>query len=120
MRFDQPWIGVDLDGTLARHEPGWHDWTKIGDPVPVMVARVNRWLAEGKQVRVLTARVARGMPQRAEIEQAIRKWTAEHVGRELDVTSEKDPNMTALWDDRAVRVVLNTGLISQQSEVEGF
>lgn len=46
------WIGVDLDGTLARTTRG--DGVKIGPPIPAMVARVANWLRQGKRVRVLT------------------------------------------------------------------
>ena len=34
------WIGVDLDGTLARYD-GWRGLDRIGEPVPVMLARVR-------------------------------------------------------------------------------
>jgi hypothetical protein len=55
------WIGVDLDGTLAYYDPeADFDPEKVGPPVPKMVARVKRWLAEGKTVKILTARVASG------------------------------------------------------------
>jgi hypothetical protein len=44
-----PWIGVDLDGTLAS-DMGQQLWDaegrpKIGQPVPEMVARVKTWVA---------------------------------------------------------------------------
>lgn len=111
--FGEPWIGVDLDGTLAHHTSGWSDWLTVGEPVPAMVTRVRQWLAEGKRVRILTARVARGIPQRTEIEAAIRTWCFEHLGEALEVTSEKDPQMIELWDDRAVCVEMNTGRFSR-------
>lgn len=38
------WIGVDLDGTLAEYH-GWGNG-EIGDPVPAMLERVKKWLAE--------------------------------------------------------------------------
>lgn len=49
------WIGVDLDGTLAEYgsRNGAND---IGNPVPKMLARVKKWLSEGKDVRIFTAR----------------------------------------------------------------
>ena len=50
------WIGVDLDGTLAEYH-GWHDDGRIGKPILPMVARVKKWLAEGKEVRIVTERV---------------------------------------------------------------
>ena len=49
------WIGVDLDGTLAEYH-GWNG--SIGKPIAPMVDRVKRWLAEGVEVRIMTARVS--------------------------------------------------------------
>ena len=51
------WIGVDLDGTLAE-DNGYDGPTDIGPPVPGMVERVKEWLAKGREVRVVTARVS--------------------------------------------------------------
>lgn len=50
------WIGVDLDGTLAMYD-GFKGPEHIGDPVPKMLERVKKWLAEGREVRIFTARV---------------------------------------------------------------
>jgi hypothetical protein len=50
------WIGVDLDGTLAHYE-GWKGQEHIGEPIAPMVERVKGWLAEGREVRIFTARV---------------------------------------------------------------
>jgi hypothetical protein len=36
-----PWIGVDLDATLARYD-GFKGETIIGEPIPLMVNRVKR------------------------------------------------------------------------------
>lgn len=102
-----PWIGVDLDGTLAEHMKEWTG--AIEAPVWPMVYRVRRWLADGKDVRILTARVARCVPDRHIQYLNIRNWTFEMFGQYLDVTSEKDPGMTELWDDRAIQVERNTG-----------
>jgi hypothetical protein len=40
---------------------------------------------------------------------AIQVWCDQHLGQVLDITNVKDYGMIELWDDRAVRVVLNTG-----------
>lgn len=100
----RPWIGVDLDGTLAYYD-GWRGLGHVGRPVPVMLARVRRWLAEGYTVKILTARAGEGdagiLP--------VRKWLAENGLPELEVTDRKDFAMIELWDDRAVQVVANTG-----------
>jgi len=101
------WIGVDLDGTLARYDRGKRP-LGIGEPIPAMVERVKRWLAEGKyDVRVFTARVASEDPQ---IRRAVEDWCEKHVGVRLQVTNVKDYEMVELWDDRAVQVRTNTGV----------
>ena len=48
------WIGVDLDGTLAEYGE-FKGLYVIGDPIPKMVERVQRWLAEGWEVCIMTA-----------------------------------------------------------------
>ena len=40
------WIGVDLDGTLAKYN-GWSGIENIGDPVPLMLMRVKEWIKNG-------------------------------------------------------------------------
>jgi len=105
------WIGVDLDGTLAVYDK-WRGEKHIGAPVPAMLARVRSWLADGREVRVFTARVcADGGYARdvAEIRGYIERWCLEHIGRVLPVTNTKDYSMVELWDDRAVQVEPNTG-----------
>ena len=121
MHKRQGWIGVDLDATLAKYI-SWGDGS-IGEPVPKMLARVKRWLAEGYEVRILTARVGRPDPDRVsdtpekveEMREEIEDWTEKHVGQRLRVTNEKDYDMLELWDDRAVQVEQNTGEILGRS-----
>jgi len=104
------WIGVDLDGTLAMYDK-WRGETHIGEPVPLMLARVKRWLSEGREVRIFTARVAtREADELAAVRGAIEAWCLAHVGRKLAVTCQKDYAMVELWDDRCVQVVPNTGM----------
>lgn len=112
------WIGVDFDGTLAYYDR-WQG-TKLGEPIPAMVRRVKRWLAEGVEVRIMTARVSsRNQSMRLEKDEdmweseahrrAIELWCERHIGQVLPVTAEKDFEMKELWDDRAVTVEYNTG-----------
>lgn len=119
------WIGVDFDGTLA-HYDSWQG-TKLGEPIPAMVNRVKKWLAEGKEVRIMTARVSsRNQVVRLENgeemwesrahELAIQDWCEKHLGCRLKVTAEKDFQMVELWDDRAVAVEKNTGRIIGEGE----
>lgn len=113
------WIGVDFDGTLA-HYSGWNNG-ELGEPIKPMQNRVLDWLNSGREVRIMTARVAEtGLPnqvgsiddstfandQRSKIE----AWCEKHLGRKIQVTAQKDFGMVELWDDRCVRVIANTGL----------
>lgn len=111
------WIGVDLDGTLAHYE-GWNGG-QIGEPVPAMLERVKRWLAEGKEVRIVTARVAvlqtvgeacvlpREVTEQVSL---IGDWCERHIGQRLPVTAMKDFAMVELWDDRCKQVWINRGV----------
>jgi len=100
------WIGVDLDGTLA-HYGDWKGAHHIGPPVELMVKRVKSWLAEGREVKIFTARVWDNNPETVATIQA---WCVEHIGQSLPVTCCKDFGMIELWDDRCVQVAQNTGI----------
>jgi hypothetical protein len=106
------WIAVDLDGTLA-HYDGWKSPTHIGEPIPLMLERVKKWISEGRDVRIFTARVFEGGrisgAELAEVISAIQEWCTTHVGRTLPITCTKDYGMVELWDDRCVQVIPNTG-----------
>lgn len=102
---DESWIGVDLDSTLAFYDM-WRGPEHIGEPVPDMLARVLRWLKEGKRVKIFTARA-----ETPENIPYVEKWCLDYIGQVLPVTNVKDQNMIQLWDDRAVRVEANTGKI---------
>lgn len=51
----EPWYGFDLDGTLAFYDT-WHGINHIGKPIKPMVDRIKKMHAEGKRVKILTAR----------------------------------------------------------------
>jgi hypothetical protein len=99
------WIGVDLDGTLAQYG-GWKGPDCIGEPIPAMMDRVRRWIAEGKEVKIFTARAC--IPEQVE---PIKAWLERHGLPDLEVTNVKDFGMIELWDDRCVHVRINTGEI---------
>lgn len=110
------WIGVDLDGTLAVYPGTFGVPHGIGEPVPLMVNRVKRWLDQGEDVRIFTARAAGPFTDVLGREVSedyilaeVREWCEKHVGRQLPITCKKDYNMIQLWDDRAVQVIPNTG-----------
>lgn len=105
------WIGVDLDGTLAHYDHYRGD-EHVGEPVEPMVRRVRKWLREGRDVRLFTARKPHP---------AIRRWMREHLGRVLPITNVKDPKMQALYDDRVVGIERNRGVpFSEANEQQVF
>lgn len=127
------WIAVDLDGTLAVYD-GWKGAGHIGAPVPAMLERVKAWLAQGREVRIFTARVYfppepvgvdRKSAEMADhlirkfdatlARESIELWCDEHLGQRLQITNTKDYGMIELWDDRCVQVEVNTGRAVGQS-----
>lgn len=104
------WIGVDLDGTLAEYD-NWRGVRHIGAPVPKMLERVKRWIEEGREVRIFTARAAtEDAEELAMLTAALDAWCIEHIGKPLVITCKKDYGMVELWDDRAIQVHENTGV----------
>lgn len=108
------WIGVDLDGTLARQkDPSTPTLAadEPGEPIPEMLARVKDWLDKDIEVRIFTARACdlKGV-------MAVRKWLIRQGLGDLVITNVKDMNMVALWDDKAIQVERNTGrqIVSSQ------
>jgi hypothetical protein len=104
--MEEGWIGVDLDGTLAVYE-GWKGEEHIGEPVPLMLQRVKTWVAEGRRVKIFTAR-AYG---REHVVPIVHDWLVQHGLPPLEVTCVKDYACLEIWDDRAVHVQQNTGRV---------
>jgi hypothetical protein len=110
------WIGVDLDGTLAKHPRGPFEPTEIGAPIPRMVERVQLAITRGYTVKIVTARMCeQDDDTRRAVQQAIGDWTGEHIGQRLIAVFYKDYSMLELWDDRAVQVICDTGEFVGQS-----
>lgn len=107
------WIGVDFDGTLAMDikEKDAQGFGIPGPPVPAMLARVKRWLDEGREVRIFSGR-ARDKANT----QIVLDWLREHGLPMLEVTATKDREMIALYDDRAITVEKNTGALFHDVE----
>jgi len=134
----QGWIAVDFDGTVAEYH-GWTKWNEFGKPIKPMIDRIKGWLAEGKDVRIFTARVP--LPQDENKEQtcyktgekftgvmmkfAIAIWCEQHIGQRLRSQCYKDLHTIEIWDDRAVGVVPNLGItlvdeaLAEKTALEG-
>lgn len=104
-------IACDLDGTLA-YQDGWHGPEHIGEPIPLMLARVLQWIKEGNKVCIFTARVSETNPNKDISREAIKKWCIKHIGQELEITADKKMEFVTFFDDKAIHVGHNTGIIS--------
>jgi hypothetical protein len=114
----EPWVGCDLDGTLAVYDE-WRGIEHIGAPIWPMVHRVQGWLRQGLEVRIFTARISeRGIDKQTRVVQAIEKWCLLYIGKVLPVTNVKDYGMVELWDDRCVQMETNTGVCIGESRLQ--
>lgn len=108
---------VDLDGTLAHFEK-WDGPTVIGKPIPKMVQKVKKWLAQGDKITIFTSRIYPDgkFTQPEECEAAkneVENWCVRFLGVKLDVTYQKGV-FDILYDDRAEHIVLNTGETTEE------
>jgi hypothetical protein len=112
---------IDLDGTLAVEDP-WMSPFIIGKPIPDMIKKVKRWIANGDCCIIFTARITPsvkyGIPEdNSEVIKAIERWCLEHLGTVLPVTNIKG-HFDTLYDDRASRVIKNSGLTEYELIVD--
>lgn len=104
---------VDLDGTLAKYD-GWDGFKTIGDPIPLMMDRVKKWISQGIKVVIFTARASnpKHIPH-------IEQWLESNGLYNLEITNIKTPNITRIYDDRAIQVKRNTGEIIGKENLIG-
>lgn len=86
-----------------------------------MIDRVRGWIAEGKDVRIFTARVGPATDEECALfDRSAEEWTTyqrglvenfclAYFGVVLPVTATKDFKLIELWDDRCVQMETNTG-----------
>lgn len=101
----EPWIGFDLDGTLAHYEKGG-SMDSVGKPISEVVNILLIYHRAGFKCKIFTARAAD-----KENIQIVKDWLVENNLPNLEITNIKDPGMQMLFDDRAVQVVRNKGKI---------
>ena len=137
------WIGFDLDGTLAKYD-GWNGIDHIGEPIEPMVSLIKVLHAEGKTVKILTARVAPrpnaetkpnpylenhwcienpdGMPWAKKgpwtALEFIQDWCYHFLGFVPEIVYQKDSLMLDLYDDRCHQVIPNTGVAVEETAKE--
>jgi len=115
MEREEPYVGFDLDGTLARDE-GWKGPEHIGEPIPRMIAKVKWFLHKGVQVRIITARLGLPGKEAETAHRAIKRWCKKHIGQLLKVQAHKTPGLVKLYDDKAEQVEKNTGKVESHEE----
>ena len=106
------WIGVDLDGTLAKYGE-WKGDDHIGEPVPKMLNLVKMFVRMNKDIRIFTARAnnPKGI-------KPIQDWCEKHIGKVLPITAKKDYQMLYCVDDRAKEVYPNSGIFVETTLTE--
>ena len=109
------WVGVDLDGTLAR-QTGDKPSDGIGPPLQPLVNQIREMLRDGRDVRIMTDRVSKDS---GKARRDVKKWCEEHLGESVPITNRKDADMDVLIDDAAVPVDTNSGEI-KQAYLRGF
>lgn len=106
------WYGFDIDGTIADNSAHTCGMGKIGKPVKPMCDLMKSLHAEGKRVKIFTARlsdVGGDAASQNAVKEHIWQWCDQHLGFRPEITDRKDYKMECLYDDRARQVVRNTG-----------
>lgn len=107
-------IAVDFDGTLA--DDSRVKYPECGPPVWRMVERVRRWIAEGHEVVLFTARLAeKDVHRERDQVKRLTEWLDLYGihntdGTVIAMTAWKLPKFDEFWDDKAVRVARNLGV----------
>ena len=110
--MNSKWYGFDVDGTIADNSAHTFGMGKIGKPIKPMCDLMKKLHAEGRRVKIFTARLSDvgsdRLSQQA-VKEHIWKWCDENLGFRPEITDRKDYKMECLYDDRAKQVVRNTG-----------
>lgn len=124
MGKNKEWFGFDLDGTLAEYRQGeWKGYKVIGKPIARICNVAKRLHADGKTVRILTARVSdasvsEGEASLADIKDVIWKWCDRNLGFRPEIVAEKDHHLNQFYDDRCLEVVRNDGILVRDAYKE--
>ena len=113
----KPWVGFDLDGTLATYDK-WRGVAHIGDLVKPMCDLIKKLHSDGKDVKIVTARVAPREDGSHLLARAfIARWCKDNLGFIPPITHEKDALMETLYDDRVHAVEPNTGKVLNKRSI---
>ena len=109
------WLAVDLDGTLAVYN-GWSGEDHIGDLVLPVAEKIKQRVNDGWKVAIFTARVSGPDEEAVHAEQVIWQWIGKHkMSTYISViTAVKHKHFREFWDDRAIAVVKNHGIFTEE------
>lgn len=117
------WYGFDLDACIAYYDHYRGD-AHIGEPIWPMVNLMRKFIADGRRVKIFTARVSpaaivgrnpsiktqEGIEKElTKIVQAIVDWSLQNIGSLVPITATKDYEMITCYDDRCIQIVPNEG-----------
>ena len=111
------YIGCDFDATISEYH-GWKGPTDLGKPIPEMVRKIKEAMSQGSQVWIFTARVNPGGHEYKEALEAtqaylaIAEWCVKVFGELLPITHEKNKLWQSIYDDRAIQVLPNSGILA--------
>jgi len=90
-------IAVDFDGTLL-DQNNIPAGGRMGPPTQGALAWINRWVAEGHQIVIFTARAV----NKPEVYQAVEDWLRHFQVPYHGITNIKQPYFAAMIDNQAI------------------
>lgn len=112
LKTNGPWVGFDLDGTLALHGK-YLGPDHVGIMIEPMKEILLEWIKQGMRVKIMTARMSH-KDTRDQARIVIQDWLEANGIPRIEVTCKKDYRMIKLYDDRAVQVIPNTGVTLEE------
>jgi len=117
MSSGKAWWGFDVDKTIAIDEGNTRGGV-IGAPIKSLIRRIKYYLRTGRKVSIVSARVHPSEPDMLDQYRTIYQFLVGVLGKELadkiDIRSDKDRHMIALYDDRAEQVIPNKGILVRE------
>lgn len=105
-------FAVDFDGVLAKYDNWEKQGNEVGEPIKPMVKKVKGWLSKGIKISIFTARLSHGNLESERQIALIQKFLKDNgLPETLPITCIKSYWFTKFFDDRAYRVISNTGVI---------
>ena len=117
MSSGKAWWGFDVDKTAFVDEGGTRGGV-IGEPIMPIIRRIKHFLRTGRKVNIVTARVHPSEPDREEqvltVSRALDAVLGPEMASKIGIRSDKDRHMIDLYDDRAMQVIPNKGILVRE------